>query len=499
MVIADPSSRLTLPHYRRIAEMLRQTLASGALRPGERVISARKLAEREQVSLPTALEALRSLEAQGLIVARPRSGYFVRQVTTSRGAPSSRPSQRPVPVTMSAVARSLFSNADARLVPLGAALPDPAWLPTAALQRSLLAAGRRLEAHGQGYSLPPGRAELRGQIAARAAQWGARFGPDELVVVAGATQALRLALRAVCRPGNVVAIERPAYFGTLLLLEDLGLRALEIPTDPAEGLLLAPLAEAIERHRPAAVLASPTVQNPLGASMPIARKRALVALLARTGIPLIEDDVYGDLAGKNQRPPACKAFDRSGNVLYCSSLSKTLAPGWRIGWIAAGRYQAQVLQARQAADWAGAPLLEAAAAEVLASGDYDRHLRRLKSRIAEALRAVTAQVQASFPEGTRVSAPRAGFLLWVELPRQIDAREVHGLALALGIGVSPGPLFSPRADLLNYLRLNCANAPTPRLLGAVGRIGELCQQLATRGPAQPRSGQGWSVGSADSP
>jgi len=458
--------------------MLRLTLASGALRVGDRMISARKLAEREQVSLPTALEALRCLEAEGLIVARPRSGYFVQQITPRQAATPAHALPGPVPVTMSAVARSLFSSAEARLVPLGAALPDPTWLPGEILQRALHVAGRRLEAQGQSYSLPPGRADLRSKIAARAARWGARFGADDLVITAGATQALRLALRAVCQPGDVVAIEQPAYFGTLLLLEDLGLHALQIPTDPAQGLLPGPLAEAIARHRPAAVLASPTVQNPLGASMPVTHKQELVALTERAGIPLIEDDVYGDLAGEGQRPAACKAFDRSGNVIYCSSLSKTLAPGWRIGWIAAGRYHTQVLQARMAGDWAGVPLLEAAASEILASGDYERHLRRLKSRIAQGVHAVIARVEASFPPGTRVTVPTSGFLLWVELPPQVRALDVHRLALALGIGVSPGPLFSPGAELQNFLRLNCANNPTPRLLSAVDKLGELCHKLA---------------------
>lgn len=484
MTASDPAdnaiSATFSPHYRRIAHALRQTLASGALRPGDRLISARKLAEREQVSLPTALEALRCLESEGLIVARPRSGYFVRQQAGGGAVRAARSSTRPVPVTMSALARSLFGSADARLIPLGAALPDPAWLPSANLQRALQAAGRRLDARGQTYSMPPGRAELRGQIAARAAQWGAGFGPDDLVVTAGATQAVRLALRAVCRPGDTVAIERPAYFGSLLLLEDLGLKALEIATDPREGLQLEPLAEALARHRPAAVLASPTVQNPLGASMPLERKRALVALLDRAGVPLIEDDVYGDLVGDAQRPPACKAFDHSGNVLYCSSVSKTLAPGWRIGWIAPGRFHTQVLQARLAGDWAGAPLLEAAVGELLASGDYDRHLRRLKARVQEGVQAVTARVEACFPAHTRVSMPQAGFLLWVELPPSVDALAVHRRALELGIGVSPGPLFSPQSDLAHHLRLNCANEPTPRLLGAVGRIGELCSELARR-------------------
>jgi DNA-binding transcriptional MocR family regulator len=469
-----------VPQYRRIADTLRQSLRSGALRPGDRMISVRRLAEREQVSLPTALEALRCLEADGLIVARPRSGYFVCPPTDGRALPASRPSPRPVPVTLSALARSLFSSADARLIPLGAALPDPAWLPAASLQRALQAAGRRLGAQGQTYSMPPGRAELRAQIAARAATWGARFGPGDLVLTAGATQAVRLALHAVCRPGDVVAIERPAYFGSLLLLEDLGLKALEIATDPREGMQVPALAEAIARHRPAAVLAAPTVHNPLGACMPVERKRELVALLEREGVPLIEDDVYGDLAGDAQRPPACKAFDASGNVLYCGSLSKTLAPGWRMGWVAAGRFHGQVLDARLAGDWAGTPLLEAAASEVLASGDYERHLRRLKGRVRAGMQAVTARVQAGFPRGTRISAPPAGFLLWLELPRQVDALQVHRLALALGIGVSPGPLFSPRGDLVHHLRLNCANEPTPRLLGAVDQIGQLCRELASR-------------------
>ena len=473
------------PHYRRIAEMLRLTLTSGALRVGDRMISARKLAEREHVSLPTALEALRCLEAEGLIVARPRSGYYIRQTSLPPRVESSRSPPGPVPVTLSAVARSLFSSAEARLVPLGAALPDPAWLPGDALQRALHSASRRLDAHGQSYSLPPGRADLRSKIAARAAQWGARFGADDLIITAGATQAMRLALRAVCQPGDVVAIEQPAYFGTLLLLEDLGLKALAIPTDPVEGLLLEPLADAIRCHRPAAVLASPTVQNPLGASMPVSRKQELVALLEEAGIPLIEDDVYGDLVGEGQRPPACKAFDHSGNVIYCSSLSKTLAPGWRIGWIAPGRYHLQVLQARMAGDWAGAPLLEAAASEMLASGDYDRHLRRLKRRVAEGVLAVVARVEASFPPGTCVSVPAAGFLLWVELPQQVNALEVHRRALAMGIGVSPGPLFSPGAGLTHFLRLNCANEPSPRLLNAVEQIGALCHELAAFTPDSP--------------
>jgi DNA-binding transcriptional MocR family regulator len=462
-----------LPPNSRIAAA---DAASGALRAGDRIISARKLAEREQVSLPTALEALRYLEAEGLIIARPRSGYFVRQISR-RGEAGAASLPGPVPVTMSAIARSLFGSAEARLVPLGAALPDPAWLPVDTL-RALQTAGRRLDARAELQPAPGESRPAQKDCRARCTV-GALFGADDLIITAGATQALRLALRAVCQPGDAVAIEQPAYFGTLLLLEDLGLKALQIPTDPVEGLLLAPLEEALQRHRPAAVLASPTVQNPLGASMPVARKRDLVALLAGMGIPLIEDDVYGDLAGDAQRPPACKAFDRCGNVIYCSSLSKTLAPGWRIGWIAAGRYHSTVLQARMAGEWAGAPLIEAAASEILASGDYDRHLRQLKLRIAQGMQAIIAQVETSFPPGTRRRS-RSRFSDLGKLPSKIDALEVHRRALALGIGVSPGPLFSPgAAELQNFLRLNGANEPTRHLLKAVEQLGRLCHDLAS--------------------
>lgn len=467
------------PRYRQIADTLLTMIASGTLRPGERLISARRLAEREQVSLPTAVEALRCLEASGLIVARPRSGYFLVGRTLEEMRPS-RPERQPVPVTMSALALSLFSRPEDRLIPLGAALPDPAWLPARDLQGALLAASRRIDAGGHAYSVPPGRFDLRRQIALRAADWGGCFGPEDLIVTAGATEAVRLALRVTCKPGDVVAIEQPAYFGTLLLLESLGLRALEVTTDPREGLVIDRLAQAIRLHRPSAVLCSPTVQNPLGACMPVSSKKALVDLLEKAGIPLIEDDVYGDLAGDDMRPAACKAFDRTGNVLYCSSISKTLAPGWRIGWIAAGRFHDRALQIRLAEGWAGNPLLEAATGDFLAGGAYDRHLRRMKPKILRSIEAIMSHIVETFPSGTRVSRPAAGFLLWLELPGGVDALELHARAREAGIGVSPGQVFSSQSQLSGFLRLNCANEPTPRLLRAVARLGEIARELAAR-------------------
>jgi DNA-binding transcriptional MocR family regulator len=286
---------------------------------------------------------------------------------------------------------------------------------------------------------------------------------------------MHLALRVTCKPGDIVAVESPCYFGMLLMLESMGLRALEVATDPVYGLDLESLERMLRQHRVAAVLLSPTAQNPTGATMPVDAKRRLVQVLAKSRIPLIEDDIYGDLCATEPRSPPCKAFDETDNVLYCSSISKTLAPGWRVGWIAGGRFHEALVQARLQEALAGAPLFEAALADYLRGSDYDRHLIRLRNRVRGAVRAVATRAEATFPIGTRVGYPRDGFLLWVELPTSCDALNVHARALAEGISVSPGHLFSPQSRFTNYLRLNCANEPTSAFLGAVEKIGQICK------------------------
>jgi DNA-binding transcriptional MocR family regulator len=273
-----------------------------------------------------------------------------------------------------------------------------------------------------------------------------------------------------------VAIESPAYFGLLLLLQSLGLKALEIATHPTHGLDLQHLAVALRRQRVAAVVACPTAQNPLGTVMSIDDKRRLVELLEAAGVPLIEDDVFGDLAGEDARPPGCKAFDLSGNVLYCSSISKSMAPGWRIGWIAAGRFHERVLQMRWEESLAGSPLLEAAAAEMFARGEYRRHLRRFCPKVTGAVKAVAARVEASFPSGTRIARPAAGFLLWIELPPEVDAFAVHHHALEAGISVAPGHLFSAQGQFTHHVRLSCAAPVTPPLLRAVDVLAGICAE-----------------------
>ena len=327
------------------------------------------------------------------------------------------------------------------------------------------------------YSYPPGDEQLRVRLAARLVNRGAAVRADDLIVTSGATQAVELALRATTVPGDTVGIESPCYFGTLLLLERLQLRALELSSHPGTGLQVDQIAEVIERRRPAAIVATAVLQSPTGASMPLADRRRLVNLLAARGVPLIEDDTYGELAG-NHDPPF-KAFDVDSSVLYCSSASKTLAPGWRVGWIAAGRYQDAVLNLRVGQSLAGGRLPEASLAAYLVGGAYDRHLVKLRERLAASSQAAVSRIARSFPIGTRLGPSRGGLGLWVELPSGTDAIGVMRRAAASGIAVAPGPAFSPPGGFGCFLRLNIANDFSPKLLAALDRLGAICLAKST--------------------
>jgi DNA-binding transcriptional MocR family regulator len=288
-------------------------------------------------------------------------------------------------------------------------------------------------------------------------------------------EALNLAIRAVAKPGNVIAVESPSYFGVLQVIESMGMRALEVPTHPREGLDLEALETAIHRHRVKACVAIPTCHNPLGFVMPDSRKEALVRLLARHEIPLIEDDVYGDLAFAETRPRAAKSFDRDGGVLLCGSFSKSIAPGLRVGWIHPGRFQGEVERLKLLGTLATASLPQWTVARFLESGGYDRHLRRLRVAMARQVELVSQAVARYFPPETCVSRPEGGFVVWVELPEGYDTVALHQAALDSGISISPGPIFSASGRFRHCLRLNCGSAWCERIdrgLLTLGRLAE---------------------------
>lgn len=465
--------------YERVADELAHAIDQGALRPGDRLPSVRRLSEQRDVSIATVLQAYLELENRGLIEVRPKSGHFVRarqvlRLPEPRSAPTPRtPAKISVSTGVSAV---LATMRDPSIVPLGAALIAPELLPLPRMNRLLCGMLREMATAGATYDPPPGLPTLRRQLARRGALAGLALREDEFLTTVGAMEALHISLRAVIRPGQTVAVESPMYFGVLQLLEEMGVRVVEIPADPRTGMDLNALSEVLSKLKIGAVLALPNVGNPLGTIMPDEAKEQLMWLIDRHDVPLIEDDVYGDLAFDGTRPRPVKALDRNGRVLYCSSVSKTLAPGYRVGWVAAGRYQAVVERLKFTQSVASPTLMQMAVAEILASGVYDRHLRKLRRTLSGQVERMRDAIGRYFPAGTRVSAPRGGFVLWVEFPEGLDALALQARALEQGIAIAPGPIFSARGRFANYVRLSCGFPWSERIAQALERLGALAAE-----------------------
>lgn len=465
--------------YERLADDLAGAIRGGALRPGDRMPSVRGLATQRKVAVATVLQAYVRLEDDGLIEVRPRSGHFVKSRAALPVQEPRAPRRNTSPATVSVtpgVRALLESMRDPQVVPLGAAQVSPALLPIRQLNRRLAAIARELQDVGGSYGDTSGVPTLRRQLARRSVDWGLSLHESEVVVTVGAMEGLHLALRAVARPGDAVAVESPTYFGVLQAVEQLGLKAIEIPAHPRTGLDLDALEDALRQGQVKAVLAAPNVSNPTGAVMPDEAKERLVKRCARFDVPLIEDDVYGDLAWEG-RPRAAASWDRDGNVLLIGSVSKTLAPGYRIGWIVGGRYQERIERLKYALTVSTPPLLQMAVAEFLASGGYDRHLRRLRRQLQAQVERTRAAVAHGFPAGTRVSAPAGGFVLWVELPPGVDAYALQAQALGHGISIAPGPIFSPRERYTNHVRVSCGFPWSDRTAQAIATVGTLAAGL----------------------
>jgi DNA-binding transcriptional MocR family regulator len=467
------------PLYARLAADLRRQIQGGLFRPGDRLPSVRALRRERRVSVATVVEAYLALEAEGWVTARERSGFFA--ASPARAATPPPEAQRrllpPAIVDVSEVAiQVLRRSSDRGLVPLGCASLHPSLLPVARVNRALRRAAAREPLHGAVYDSVEGCVELRRQIARHASLGGVACDPEDLVITSGGLEAVNIALRAVARPGDVVAVESPTYFGILQAVEWLGARAVEVPADPVEGIRLDLLEQVLRRHRPKAVVCMPTCHNPHGSVMTDVAKAALVELVARHDVALVEDDVYGELAHREPRPRTAKSFDRTGHVLLCSSFSKVIAPGLRVGWVDAGRYRARVEVVKSVTSLVTARLPQLALAETLDGGFYERYTRRLRGLLAGQVARYAEAVAASFPDGTRMTRPAGGNLLWVQLPGGADGSAVWRGALAAGIGVMPGEIFSPGGRHRSFVRLSCGAPLDPEIEDAIGVVGRLAAE-----------------------
>jgi DNA-binding transcriptional MocR family regulator len=459
--------------YEQLAGQLREQIAQGALRAGERLPSIRQLARSHGVSAATAVQACLQLEREGLAQARPRSGYFVR--ATAPQAPLSRPTRRRTPGTISnpMLQDVLDMLARSDLLPLHSATAAPELLPQAALAASLSHCLRHAPAAALDYAPPQGHPALRRLIAQRYAQLGVSVSPDEIVITAGAMEAISLALRTLTSPGDVVLVESPTYHGILQAIAALQLKVLEVPNLPGRGIDTARLDQLLQQNKVRAAVLVPNFNNPLGSLTDDTAKQAILASCAKHKTIVIEDDIYGELSWSGQRPSPMRRWDRHGHVITCGSFSKTLAPGLRVGWLVGAEWTDALLRAKYFSTVGGASLPQLALVHYLQRHDLERHLRRLRTALADNGQRLLEAITRYWPKETRACMPSGGLSLWLQLPANTDVQALFETALAEGIGTSPGVLFSSRGDYADCLRLSCGLPWSERLDHALQRLGKL--------------------------
>ena len=462
--------------YENLAHEFSTLIGEGRMRPGDRLPSVRRLAQQRKLSISTVIQALRSLESRGVVEALPQSGYYVRgRSARILEAPGMTAAPAPVDVGLnSRLLGVLRANEMPGMVPFGTALPAEELMLAPRLSRLYASLARKhpkLLATGSCTELSED--SFVKAIVRRSLEWGSPIVPEELVATNSCTEAIMLCLRAVTQPGDTVAVESPTYFVMLQLLESMGLKALEIPTHPKTGVSLEALELATREGQVAACLFIPNGANPLGCVISDASKQAIADLLAIRNVPLIEDDIYGDICFTGERPRPIHAFDKSGNTMLCTSFSKTVSPALRVGFVAAGRYSDQIVLQKTLTSGKTNSLTQQVIAELLDTRGFDVHLRTLRRRFGDQVARTRDAIARYFPAETRVTDPQGGFVLWLELPQNIDAMALHRKAVAAGIGFVPGEMFSASGQYRNFIRLACGYPWNEQIDGALRKLGEL--------------------------
>ncbi len=468
--------------YKEVANNIASLIDNGTFRPGDKVPSIREMSRQRHVSINTVKVAYGYLEDRCMIEARPQSGYYVRaRLPEIPREPDVRPQEvNPHDISSSELVQRIMRDVmDPDKVQFGAAIPDPDLVPAKKLNRILSSEIRLHGSESVAYAMPPGSKRLRVQIAKRMMRAGLTLNPEEIIITTGASEAAYLALRSVCKPGDTIAIGTPIYFNFVQMLKELGLRVIEIPSSPTEGMHLETLRFALKKNSIRCCLVISNYNNPLGSCLSDSHKKELVTLLNHHDVPLIEDDINGDLSFVDERPSVAKAWDHKGNVLLCSSFSKTLAPGYRVGWLAPGRFKERALQLKLVTNIASASPTQLAVSEFLDNGGYEHHLRNIRKHYALKVARMGEAIGSSFPAGTRVTRPAGGFTLWLELPEMVDTLTLYGMAINAGITVAPGALFSTSGKFANCLRLNAAFwSETNRW--AVETLGKMARELSRK-------------------
>lgn len=447
-----------MTRYQHLATLLSERIKQGLYGCGERLPSVRQLSKEHGVSISTVQQAYHVLEDRQLVVPHPRSGYFVAIPKAQPPVPQlTRPVQRPVEVTQwDNILTLISSRHESDVTPLGSGMPSLTQSTLKPLLRDMNKLIARQGLSMMAYDSVTGLPALREQIARLMLDSQCHISADDIVITTGCHEALSIAIRSVCQPGDIIAVESPSFHGTMQTLRGFGIKVIEIPTDSLTGISVEALELALEQWPIKAVILIANCHNPLGFIMPEARKRALLNLAQRFDIAVIEDDVYGELAYEYPRPVTIKSMDMDGRVLLCSSFSKTVAPGMRVGWIVPGRYYDRAVHMKYIGTGSSANITQQLIANFIAQGHYHRHTRRVRQYYQRNLAAFADLVRHYFPSNICLSRPQGGFLMWIELPVNIDTVRLNQFLLDKKINIAVGSLFSASGKYRNCLRLNYA-------------------------------------------
>lgn len=441
--------------YQKIARIIEQQIANETLQVGEKLPSIRMVQQIYQVSLNTVKQAFLELEKKSLICSRPKSGYYVAKsfkrnlAIPSISMPRAAQNEQRSEDLIGKVFNSLYDPPAAQFA-LG--LPDKDFLPIAKLNKGIAKIIRSMHASGTAYEPAQGNLNLRRNISKWSFVWDGKLQEEDIVTTSGATNAIFHCMMAVTKPGDSIAVESPLYFGVLQIAQSLGLKVIELPTHPQTGIEIDALKKVLPKIK--ACFLIPNFNNPLGSCMPDEHKKEVVRLLRDHNIPLIEDDLYGDIFFGNQRPLPCKAYDEAGMVLWCGSVSKTLAPGYRVGWIAPGKFKEKIVRQKLVQTLASPVLQEEVVADFMEHGRYDHHLRSLRHALHSNKLLFRNAITSYFPESTKVTKPDGGFVLWLELEKQIDTAALFDLAVKQGINFAPGRMFTLHDQFHNCMRVS---------------------------------------------
>lgn len=467
--------------YSAVAERFENQIENNILKTGDKLMSLRALSKEQGISISTAYKAYIELENKGLIEARPKSGYFVRfspsQYLKTPELP--KPASGLVKVNVEEMLRIVYKTISKDgIVKLATATPSSELIPEAKLNKAMMEAIRRSPHSCTAYEDVQGNLTLRKQIAKHAFNWNGNIRPDDIVTSQGCMEALGFCLKAVTQPGDTVAMESPTYFGIFNVMISLGLKVLEIPTDGETGVNIEYLETALQSNTVKACLFVPNFGNPSGGLMPDHRKKQLVELLAKHKIPLIEDDIYGEMYFGKTRPKTCKSYDKEGMVMLCSSISKTLAPGYRVGWCIPGKFMDKIISIKLNSTVSSATPTQAAVGLFFETGRYDLHMRKMRKSLHTQCLRYTQAISDYFPKDTKVSRPQGGYVLWIEMNEQVNAFELFEKALKENISIAPGQIFSTDARFTNYIRISFGAPYNDSIDKSLKKLGKLVESLS---------------------